>query len=76
MLPDQGAPTRGNEVECDSVMVTRFEKRSEQMPRMKVVRWSDVISILRLVDSGEKERAFLSHNAAGVCCIKGCECVR
>lgn len=57
MLPDQGAPTRGEEVERDSVMLMRFVNRSEQMPRMMVVRWRDVISKLRTAGSREKERA-------------------
>ena len=56
----------------------RFENESEQMPRMMVVRWRDVISKSRPVGSGEKERACFFYNAAvrdvGVCGIKGCEC--
>jgi hypothetical protein len=43
------------------VMVMRLENRSEQMPRMMVVRWRDVISKLRPVGSGEKERAFFTR---------------
>lgn len=45
-------------------MVMRLENRSEQMPRMMVVRWRDVISKLRPVGSGEKERAFLTRRCS------------
>ncbi len=42
----------------------RFEKKNEQMPRMMLVRWRDVISKSLPVGSGEKERACFFYKAA------------